>query len=234
MVLAQLVQQVGDRPRRAAAPAAAAAVAVALVRHLRGQIAVVQHLQREALPRQGRHRLFVHPAPRSCTPRGSSRGSQLGALLPPPAPPSIRLATRSRPMRGVASCRQRLQRVGIAADPLVGIEHQAPVTARSAPARHCAPRRSRRARARTPPARRSAAPARRVVHRAGVQHPHFVDPGRGAAQAALDAARLVARDHHQGQGRHARRLRCRAGGPVHRYCGTAAAVCSTDCAATAC
>ncbi len=196
MVLAELVEQI-----RIVGPARERqlqqmTIATALVRHLRRLVAVVLDRQRQAPARQRRRRLLVHPPLVANAARQQPRQPARRAVDAPAAAVDetdhVELADEVG--LGVADGRQRFAALG---DPLVGIEHQAPVGIRQRERRvaggreiidPCEVRHAGAA------ARRD---RRRVVDRAGVQHDHLVDPRSHAREAALDRAGLVARDQHQ-------------------------------------
>jgi hypothetical protein len=202
-ILAELVVQVAIVGALRQRLAQQSLVAPLLAAHAGVHVAVVPHGHGQAPARPVGSRLFVDAPLVARTARQHARQP----------------ARRTRGMRRVRTVQvvdpqhayinrllraQQPQRGGAIGQPLVGVEHQRPVgiglfergIARGrevvAPvevAHPCAG---------------TSCQLRRGVTGAGVEHEHRVDMRAHARQAAFDAARLVARDHHQRQTEHPR------------------------------
>ena len=196
-ILAELVAQISVLRLRLQCQAQQVFIAPALGGHLRIQVAIVRNHQGQAAPRQHRLRLLMHPARIAHTVRQHAR--QPARCLPHAAIGTIEIAGHAdladEAGRLRAQCRQRLAALG---DPFIGVEHQAPgrIGQRQRGV-------ARGGEVVGPIEVRHACAAALGdgggrVDRTGVEHPHRVDPGAGAEQATLDAARFVANDHDQG------------------------------------
>ena len=201
MVLAQLIVPVAVLRRCGQRLRQQAPDAPGLGHALRRLIAVVQHLQIESAAPQVGRRLLVN-----------STGI-LNAPWQHPRQPAGRLLLAAAPVVNLADhgdqadklwrlLAQRVQDGRCAIDPFVGIQHQAP--GRVGQGQRGISRGGEVIHPIELPDARTAAKRQghRVVGRAGVEHPHFIDPSPGAVQAALDATRFVAGNQHQGNAVH--------------------------------
>ena len=209
-VLAELVVKIGVVGRLVEGERQQLLVAARLLRLVRVEVAVVRDDEVEAAPRQHRIRLLVDAA-------GVADAARQHARQPARrvADAAVGIVERAGDADLADELRrqaaQRRERVGAGGDPLVRIEHQAPG--------RLGQRQRGVARGREVVAPREAGDARaeaardlgRRIARAGVDDDDLVDPCARALEAALEAALLVANDHHQGEGIHGlRRSRAQA------------------------
>ena len=201
-VFAELVMPVGVVRVLGQCEAQQALVALALAGHLRVQIAIVAEHQADAPSRQRRFGLLVDaPAELNSLGQQPRQPARRRVLLEQPGIEEARHAHQAD--EGLAVRAQRCEVLGATGDPLVGVEQHSPVGVGEREGRV-----ARRGEIVAPVevmhlrAGERCAP-RRVVARSGVEHDHLIDPRPRAREAALDAARLVADDHHQCQAGHA-------------------------------
>ncbi len=192
--LAQLVQDIGIVRPLGQLGVQQRGIAAALLFELGADVAVVAEHQRQPHAPQRRHRLFVDTALVAHAARQQARDPGVGPL---------RRAAGIVQALDADHAEQRAERAclaqfaGAAFQPLVGVHHQVPVgigeLQRGIPGggKIIDPRETVDLRA------AGLGHGDGLVGRAGVEHDHAVDMGLGAAQAAFDAACLVARDDDQ-------------------------------------